>query len=76
MDAILTDPHLDTWIKICILINVIVPKLGYAGKAWEGHAKFVKQLETVQMTAAKKLLRCSSAMNNTVLRAELRMYPL
>ena len=27
MDAILTDPHLDTRIKICILINVICTKL-------------------------------------------------
>ena len=27
MDAILTNPRLDTRITICILINVIVPKL-------------------------------------------------
>ena len=27
MDAILTDPHIDTRIKICNQINVIVPKL-------------------------------------------------
>ena len=27
MDAILTDPHLDTRIKICIMMNVSVPKL-------------------------------------------------
>ena len=27
MDVILTDPHLDTRIKICILMNVIVPKV-------------------------------------------------
>ena len=51
MDAILTDPHLDTRIKICVLMNVIVPKLEYAGEeVWEGNAKFVNQLETVQMT--------------------------
>ena len=31
MDAILTDSHLDTRIQRCILINVIVPKLEYAG---------------------------------------------
>ena len=43
MDAILTDPHLDTSIKRCILMNVIVPKLEYAGEVWEGNAKFVKQ---------------------------------
>ena len=27
IDATLTDPHLDTRIKICILINAVVPKL-------------------------------------------------
>ena len=27
MDAILTDPHLDTRIKRCILMNVIAPML-------------------------------------------------
>ena len=71
MDAILTDSHLDTInrIKRCILMNVIVPKLEYA-QVWEGNAKLVKQLETVQMPAAKKVLGCSSA-SNTVLRAEL-----
>ena len=56
MDAILTDPHLDTRIKICIPMIVIVPKLEYAAEAWAGNAKFVKQLETVQMAAAKKIL--------------------
>ena len=76
MDAILTDPHLGTRIKICILMNVVVPKLEYAGDVWEGNAKFVQQLETVQMTAAKNILRCSSTTRNTVLRAELGMYPL
>ena len=55
---------------------MVVPKLEYAGEAWEGNAKFVKQLETVQMTAAKNILGCSSMTRNTVLRAELRMYPL
>ena len=33
-------------------------------------------VETVQMTAAKKVLGCSSTTSNTVLRAELGMYPL
>ena len=74
MDAILTDSHLDTRIERCILINVIVPKLEYAGEVWEGNAKLVKQL--VQMTAAKKVPGCSSTSSNTVLRAELGMYPL
>ena len=74
--AILTDPHIDTRIKTCVLMNVIVSKLEYAGEVWEGNAKFVKQLETVQITAAKKILGCSSTTSNTTLRAELGMYPL
>ena len=42
MDAILTDSHLDTGIKMCILMTVIVPKLDYAGQVWEqGNAKFI-----------------------------------
>ena len=45
MDAILTDSHLDTRIKRCILTNVIVPKLEYA-EVWEANAKLAKQLET------------------------------
>ena len=57
MDAILTDSHLDTRIKICILMNVIVPKLEYPGEEWEGNAKLVKQLETVQVAVGKKVLR-------------------
>ena len=73
MDTIGADPHLDTRNKICILMNVIVPKLGYAGEVWEGNAKFVKQSNTVQMSAAKNILRCSSTTSNT---AELGMYPL
>ena len=76
MDVILTDPHLDTRIKICILINVMIPKQEYAGEVWEGNAKFVKQLETVQMTAAKNILGCSSTTSNTVLRAGTGRYPL
>ena len=75
MDVILTDPHLDTRIKICILMNVIGPKLEYAGEVWEGNAKLVKQLEPVQMTVAKYMLGCSSTTSVAVLRAELGMYP-
>ena len=30
MDAIVTDSHLDTRLKTCILMNIIVPKLEYA----------------------------------------------
>ena len=76
IDAILTASHLDTRLK-CILMNMIVPKLEYA-KVWEGDAKLVKQLETVQMTAARKVLSigCSGTTSNTVLRAGMGMYPL
>ena len=59
-----------------IMINVIVPKLEYAEVVWEGNAKLVKQLETVQMTAAEKVRGCSSTTSNTACRAELGMYPL
>ena len=78
MDAILTDLRLDSRIRRCILMNAIVPKLEYAGDTWEGNAKLVKQLltTTVQMTAAKKVLKCSSTTSNRVLRAELGTYPL
>ena len=56
---------------------MIVTKLEYAGEAWEGNANLVKQLETMQMTAAaKNILGCSSTTSNTVIRAELGMYPL
>ena len=62
---------------MCILMNVIVPKLGYVGEVWQGDAKFVKQLETaVQMTAAKILQGCSSTTSNTAIRAELGLYLL
>ena len=50
-------------------------KLEYA-EVWEGNAKLVKQPETIQMTAAKKVLTCSSKTGTAVLRAELGMYPL
>ena len=66
MDAILTDSHLYARIKRCILMNVIVPKLEYAGEVWEGNAQLVKQLETVQMAAAEKVLGCSSTTSNTM----------
>ena len=39
-----TDWHLDTRIKMCILINVIVPKLENAGEVWEGNANVVKTM--------------------------------
>ena len=53
----------------------MVPKLEYGGEVvWEGDAKLVQQLERVQVTAAKKKLRCSSATSNTVSRAALGTY--
>ena len=63
---------------MCFLISVIIPKEEYAGEVWEGNAEFVKKLETVQVTAAKnkKILGCSSTTSNTVVRAELGMYPI
>ena len=53
MDVILKDSHLDTRIKISILMNVIVPKLEYAGEVWDGNAMLVKNSETVQKAAAE-----------------------
>ena len=56
-------------------MNVILPKVKYP-EVWEGNAKLVKLLETVKITAAKKVPGCSSTTSNAVLRAELGMYPL
>ena len=73
MDVILRDSHLDTRIKRCIVLNVIVPKLEYAEEVWEENKKLAEKMGTVQMAAAKKILGCSKTMNNTALRAELGM---
>ena len=70
MDVFLRELQLDTRIKRCILRKVIVQKLEYAGEVWEGNAKLVKKLETVPITAAKKILGCSKTASNTALRAE------
>ena len=56
IDVIPRDTHLDSSIKRCILMNVIVPKLEYAGEIWEGGAKLVKKLETIPVPEAKKIL--------------------
>ncbi|MEP5446747.1 hypothetical protein, partial [Ekhidna sp.] len=48
MDAILTDSHLDTRIKICIMMKVIMPNLEYAGDVWEGNADFEKKNSSKQ----------------------------
>ena len=75
MDVILRDSYLDTRIRRYILLNMIVPKLDYAGAVWEGSMKLAEKLETVQMAAAKKILGSSKTIN-TALRAELGMYAL
>ena len=54
---ILSDLRLESSITRCIFINVIVPKLEYAGEVWEGNSKLVKQIETVRMTAVIKCAR-------------------
>ena len=63
---ILRELHLDTRIKRGILMKVVVPKLEYA-EVCEGDAKLVNKLETVAMTAAKKILGCSKTANKTAL---------
>ena len=75
MDAILIDSLHDIRIEKCILMHVVVPKLEYAGEAWETNTKLVKQLEPVQMTAAKNILGCSCTTSNTALTAEVELYP-
>ena len=76
VDAILMNSHLDTRIKRCIMMHVLVPTREYAEEVWEGNSKFVKHVETVQMTSAKKILGCPNTTCNKVLRAELGMYQL
>ena len=75
VDVTLNDRHIDTRIKICIIINVIVPKLEHAREVWKGDANSVKQLETVRMLD-KNILGCSSKTGTTVFRAELGTHSL
>lgn len=35
----------DTTLKRCFLINMIIVKLEFAAKVWEGNARVVKQLK-------------------------------
>ena len=74
MEAVLTGSGIGSRTKRCILTNRVVPKLKHAGKAWEGNAKSIKQMETVQLK--KVVLGFSSTTSSTVLRAELEMCPL
>ena len=78
MDATLIDPDLGTRIQTCILIDAIASKLSICrrGERREGNTKFVKQLETIQTTAAKKVLGGSNMTSNTGLIQELRRCPL
>lgn len=46
----------------------------YLGKVWAGKAKLVKQLETLQITVAKKILEGSRTTSDTVLKAALEVY--
>lgn len=62
MDVILTDSRLDTRIKTCIFMNVIVPKLEYVGELCEGNVKFVKKFRPVRIAAAEKILGYSRTM--------------
>ena len=52
-----------------------VPTLEYA-EVWEGNTKFVKKLEILQLTAAKKALGCSNTTSIVAPSAEHGMYPL
>ena len=54
MDAILTDAHLGTRIKRWILMNVITPKLDYAGEVLGREREVRVKLETVHMTTTNK----------------------
>lgn len=73
-DVIPRDSHLDARGKICILIDMIVPKLEHAGEVQEGNMKLVKTSGTVMMAEPKKILGYSKAERKSI--AELGMYPL
>ena len=59
-------------------MNVIAPKLEYAGEVWDGNKKLAEKLETMQIAATMKILLVgySKTKSNTALRAELGMYAL
>lgn len=54
MDVILTDSRLDTGIKRCIPMNEFCTNANMCRRSTKGNTKFIKQLETVQMTVATK----------------------
>lgn len=61
---------------MCTLLNNDHMKLENAGEVWGGNGEFVGELETVQMTATKKILECSKTASIVALRAEVEMHPL
>ena len=71
MDAFLTDPHLDTRIKRCILMNEILPKLEYAGEVREGNHEDRKTIGNSAHDSSKKYTRMLKYDDNIVIRAEL-----
>lgn len=71
---ILRDSLLDTRIKRCILMDVMVSRLEYAGVR-EWHTKLVKPPGTAQMAAAKGILGVQQRRVNRVLRAGGGIYP-
>ena len=76
MGVLFKDSHVvDTSIKRCIQLNVVIPKPEY-GEVWEENGTLVEKLKTVQMTAAKKIQGYSKTKSNTALRYELGMHSL
>ena len=65
MNAILTDSHLDKMIKICILINVILPKIACVCRRNKVKEREVrKTARNSAATAAENTLGCSSTTSN------------
>lgn len=56
--------------------NDYVSKLSYVGGVWEGHTKWMKQLETVQLAATNKNLDAHKKTSNTVYESRVRNIPL
>ena len=67
--------HLDTGIKMCILMNVTKTRICRISMGREREVGETAG-NSIEMTQAKKVLGCSSTTSNTVLREELGMYPI
>ena len=74
VDVILRDSHLDSSIMKYVLINVMVPKVENA-EVWEGNAKLVKTMETLQMAAAEKTIECSKSTSKYGIESRVRNAP-